>query len=163
MSRDSTGGIEETPRLALWLAGAMAVDQLCGLSSMADVWEWGAPFGRSRAAGIWVDHGPELLVVIIVASTAWARLGRPGPNRYLGWVCLGMAAVSLLMVPWVYFNALRMLETMPITGLGKFEASVFRGMGLLGLLSAVEVSAWYLFLRPSEPDVLRSANRGLAR
>jgi hypothetical protein len=128
------------PVLGLWLAMAVAVDQILGLSRIVDVWDGGSSVGRYRATGLWLEHGPEILLLIVFVGAIWIRVGSTTHRRRLGWVCLGVGVVSLLAAPWLYYSALRVLETVPVTRIDRFETAVYRGMGMLALLGLLQVA-----------------------
>lgn len=136
-------------QLLLGTASVALVDQLCGLSSIADRWERGSPNALLAVGTTWGDHLLAVALVAIAALVGFRLTGRPQRGLLMAIGLFGLLTI-LAVVPMMEGYA-RLLQTTPILELGRFQAGLVRQAAALLFFGALFLAAALSLHRSQRP------------
>lgn len=116
-----TGG-----QLLLGVALVILIDQLCGLSSVIDRWDGGAPTGWLAIASVAAEHAATFAILAVVAGAGFLLTGRSIPPA-LTRLTIGGAVLSLGALYPMLEGYARLLQSTPIMNLSHFQLTLVRG------------------------------------
>ena len=117
-SPSKTGG-----QLLLGVALMILIDQLCGLSSVIDRWDGGAPTGWLAIASVTAEHAATFAILAVVAGAGFLLTGRSIPPA-LTRLTIGGAVLSLGALYPMLEGYARLLHSTPIMNLSHFQLTL---------------------------------------